>query len=198
MKNVLSNTKKVILMVATMATVMGYANEISFINYESDLRSASLTIENVKQGNLLSIKDVKGVTLYKEVIEQNGLYNKDFDLSSFKDGSYILELEKDMEINTIPFTVALNEVSFNKEEETTVYKPYVRESDGLILVTKLALEKEPLYVKVYGIYDGDTELLFSETIKGTQAIERAYKLEEGSYKIVIRSNNKDFTKFINY
>ena len=69
-------------MVATMATVMGYASEISLTNYGSNLRSAALIIENVKEGNLLFIKDVYGSILYKEVIEQTGLYYKGFDLTA--------------------------------------------------------------------------------------------------------------------
>jgi hypothetical protein len=39
--------------------------------------------------------------------------------------------------------------------------------------------------------------LHSEKITGVQAIERVYKLEKGNYKIIINSDNKEFTKFIN-
>ncbi|WP_248724681.1 hypothetical protein [Seonamhaeicola sp. ML3] len=197
MKNVLSNTKKVILIVATMATVMGYANEISLTRYGKDLKSTALTIENVKEGNLLFIKDVYGSVLYKEVIEQTGLYTKGFDLTALPDGNYSFELEKDMEIKTMPFTVDFKEVTVNENQETTVYKPHVDQKDGLIYITKLAPAKEPLAVKVFGLYDNDSELLFSETITDTQSIERIYKLEAGRYKIVFSTNNKEFTKFIN-
>ncbi|WP_299548088.1 hypothetical protein [Seonamhaeicola sp.] len=197
MKNVFTNTKKVILMVAMMATVMGYANEISLIKYGRDLRATALTIANVKEGNLLSIKDGYGITLYKEVIEQTGLYNKGFDLTDLPDGNYFFELEKDMEIKTIPFTVKSNEVTFNKEKETKVFKPFVREKKDLVYITKLAPNKEPLAISVYGLYGGSSELLYKETIEGVQNIERAFKLQEGKYKIVFASNNREFTKYIN-
>lgn len=197
MKNVLSNTKKVILMVAMMATVTGYANEISLIKYGRNLRSTALTIANVKEGNLLSIKDGYGITLYKEIIDQTGIYTKGFDLTDLPNGNYFFELEKDMEIKSIPFTVKSNEVTFNKEKETTIFKPFVREKGDLVYITKLAANKEPLKLSVYGLNDGSSRLLYTETIKGVQSIEKALKLEDGRYKIVFASNNREFTKYIN-
>lgn len=197
MKNVLSNTKKVILMVAMMATVTGYANEISLIKYGRNLRSTALTIANVKEGNLLSIKDGYGITLYKEIIDQTGIYTKGFDLTDLPNGNYFFELEKDMEIKSIPFTVKSNEVTFNKEKETTIFKPFVREKGDLVYITKLAANKEPLKLSVYGLNDGSSRLLYTETIEGVQSIEKAFKLEDGRYKIVFASNNREFTKYIN-
>ncbi|TXG37070.1 hypothetical protein [Seonamhaeicola maritimus] len=197
MKNVLSNTKKVILMVAMMATVTGYANEISLIKYGRGLRSTAVTIANVKEGNLLSIKDGYGITLYKEIIDQTGIYSKGFDLTDLPNGNYFFELEKDMEIKSIPFTVKSNEVTFNKEKETTIFKPFVREKDDLVYITKLAANKEPLKLSVYGLNDGSSRLLYTETIEGVQSIEKAFKLEDGRYKIVFASNNREFTKYIN-
>lgn len=197
MKNVLSNTKKVILMVAMMATVTGYANEISLIKYGRNLRSTALTIANVKEGNLLSIKDGYGITLYKEIIDQTGIYTKGFDLTDLPNGNYFFELEKDMEIKSIPFTVKSNEVTFNKEKETTIFKPFVREKGDLVYITKLAANKEPLKLSVYGLNDGSSRLLYTETIEGVQSIEKALKLEDGRYKIVFASNNREFTKYIN-
>ncbi|TYA74023.1 hypothetical protein [Seonamhaeicola marinus] len=197
MKNVLTNSKKVILMVAMLATVMGYANEISLIKFGKDLRGTALTIDNVKEGNQLSIKDNYGITLYKEVIEQSGVYSKGFDLTDLPDGDYFFELEKDLEIQTIPFTVNESVVAFKKEEETTIFKPFVRKEGDLVFVTKLAPKSEPLKVSVYGVYDSSSELLYSETIEDTQNIERVYKLEDGNYKLVFNFNNKEVTKYIN-
>ena len=67
---------------------------------------------------------------------------------------YVFELEKDMEINSMPFNVLSNKVNFLKEKETTIYKPYVFMKNNYIYVNKLALNGEPLEIKIY--YDGDT------------------------------------------
>ncbi|WP_406685404.1 hypothetical protein N1F78_06675 [Seonamhaeicola sp. MEBiC1930] len=198
MKNVLTNTKKGILMVAILATVMGFANEVSIKNFKKDLKATALTIEDVKEGNLLSIKDDHGITLYKEMIKQSGIYTKGFDLTELPDGSYFFELDKEIEIKTIPFTVKSNKVTFNKEKETTIYKPFVREENGLIYISQLALDLEPLKISVHALYyDSSSEIVYKETIKGIQNIERVFKLETGSYKIVFNFNNKELTKYIN-
>ncbi|WP_406685406.1 hypothetical protein N1F78_06685 [Seonamhaeicola sp. MEBiC1930] len=194
MKNVLNNTKKGILMVAMLATVMSFANEID----GRDFKVTALTINNVKEGNLLSIKDINGSIIYTETIEQSGSYTKGFDLTELPDGKYFFELIKDIEIKTIPFTVKSNIATFNKEKETIIFKPFVKTDNDLVYITKLAPELEPLKINVYGLYSGGaSELLFTETIKGKENIERVLKLDKGDYKIVFHSNNKTYTKYIN-
>ncbi|WP_242083804.1 hypothetical protein [Aestuariivivens sediminis] len=196
MKNVLTHTKKVILIAAVFAVTIGYANENSLNTNKKNLRATALTINNVKEGNLLSIKSENGIILYKESIEESGKYSKHFDLTELPDGNYYFELDKDVAIKVIPFTVKLNEVSFSKEEETTIFKPFLREKGDLVYITKLAIRSEPLKITVFRIDHSGSDLLHTETIKGVQNIGRVYKLKEGNYKIVCHSNNKEFTKYI--
>ncbi|RED48856.1 hypothetical protein [Seonamhaeicola aphaedonensis] len=193
MKNVLSNFKKGILMVAIMATVTGYANDGKLIVKEA--KRTSLTFKNVKQGNLLTIKDANGLTLYKELIEKSGVYSKGFDFTALPDGNYFFELEKDVEIKTIPFSVLSNKVTFNKELETLYHKPVAIVKKDMLYISKVASDYEPLTVSLYGKDSG--ELLYTETITNTCVIEKAYKLKAGNYRLVLNSNNKYFTKFIN-
>ncbi len=196
MKNVLTIPKKVILMVAMMATVMGYANEISLIKLGKGLKGTALTITNVKEGNQLSIKDNYGITLYKETIEQAGIYSKGFDLTDLPDGEYLFELEKDMEINTIPFSVKSSIVELKRNEEVTTFKPFLRQEAGLLYVTKFSPKSKPLKVSIYSTGTSN-ELLYTETIKDVQNIERVYKLERGSYELVFNFEGKEFAKHIN-
>jgi hypothetical protein len=200
MKKVIKNTKKGILMVTMFATLLSFANEVSFFTIKNDAKGTTLTLESVKEGNLLSIKDDNGLILYKELIEKAGVYTKGFDLTSLPDGTYIFELDKDMEINTIPFTVKSSSVLFNKEQEKIIYKPYVKVINDMAYITKLALNKEPLKIKVYFNGSSGYELMLSEKIENTQNIKRAYKLtglEKGNYKIVFDSEGREFTKLIN-
>ncbi|WP_298497538.1 hypothetical protein [uncultured Algibacter sp.] len=196
MKNILKHTKKGILMVALLATVTGFANDAKGI-IKKDARKTSLIIENVKVGNLLSIKDTNGVVLYKESIDTNGVYTKGFDLTALPDGKYNFELEKDLEINTIPFSVESNIVSINRTEETTYYKPFIKQEDDLVYITKLDLNQEVASINIYSYANGDYNLSHSEKIEGGKVIEKVFKLEEGNYKIEINSANKEYTAFIN-
>ena len=57
--------------------------------------------------------------------------------------------------------------------------------------------KEPVTVNIYGDYYNTYELIYTETIRDEQDIKRLYKLEKGNFKIVIKSNNKEYATLIN-
>ncbi|GAA4803026.1 hypothetical protein [Litoribaculum gwangyangense] len=199
MKNLIKHSKKGILMVTMFATLLSFANEVSFYTIKNDTKKTLLTLKNVKGGNLLSIVDNNGIILYKEIIEKSGNYTKGFDLTSLPDGKYIFEINKDLEITTIPFSVTSNNVVFNKEASETIYKPFTRVQGDMVYVTKLALNDEPLKIEIYFTSASDYELMFSETIENTRNIQKAYKLtglDKGNYKIVIKTEGRTFTKNI--
>ncbi len=197
MKNLYINIKKVILIITLSTTIIGFSAEDKIVVKEA--KKTALRLHNVKVGNLLTISDTNGVTLYKEEIKKSGEYAKGFDLSALPNGNYFFELEKDVEIKTMPFSISNKKVIFNRDTETVFLKPVAVLKNNTVYVTKLSPNKEMLKVSIYGInkINDSEELLYTENIKGVQAIERAYKLEAGNYKIVFNSNNKDFTKFIN-
>ncbi|MFS4483629.1 hypothetical protein ACKGJY_11465 [Hyunsoonleella sp. 2307UL5-6] len=202
MKNVKNNSKKVFLMVALMATVIGYANSNPFSIVKSKANRTVLTL-NVKAGNLFTIKDVNGVILFKEAIEESGVYQKGFDLTELPNGNYFFELDKDMEINIIPFTVNANKVVYDKDNSETIFKPSTRVKDDMIFVNCLSMHKDLLEISIY--YDGGSalsnyELIHSETLtsEGNQ-IRKVYKIKDytkGDYKIVYKTEGKTFVKFI--
>jgi len=197
MKNVIKTIKKSILLATVFASMVVSANEISTRIVNIDAKATSFTLNNVKEGNLLTIKDTEGVVLYKELIKISGTYKKGFDLSALPIGDYFFEVEKDFEIKTIPFKVNTNNVVFNKVMEKTTFKPVINHKSNLVFINKLTPELEPVKIKIYSTTNNENVLLHSEKIEGSQKVERVYKLEKGNYTIVINSDNKEYTKFIN-
>ena len=200
MKNVIKHSKKGILMVTLFATLLSSANEATFFNVKNEVRTTSLTLNNVKEGNLLSIKDDNGVTLYKELIHKPGIYTKGFDLTELPNGSYIFELDKDVEIKIIPFSVKAGTVLFNNEEELIIFKPFVRLNGDLAFLTKLSINEAPLKIEIFFTDSNEYTLVYSEKIENTAEIKRIFKLnglKNGSYKMVFHSEDREFTKFIN-
>ncbi len=197
--------KKSILMGVMLTTLLSNAtNEgSSFIpKKEKDIARTMVTINNVREGQKLVIKDLNGFVLYKELIEETGIYSKTFDLTELPDGDYVFELDKDLEIKTIPFSVSSNKVIFDKEKETTIYKPYVKLKDNYIYINKLALDEAPLEVKIYysGNDTGHKELIYSETIKNTKSIGKAYRLlksAHGNYNVELSSDNRTYQESFN-
>ncbi len=133
MKNVLNNSKKGFLMVTMFATLLSFANEAPFYTIKNNAERTSLTLNNVKQGTLLSIKDNNGIILYKELILPTGTYTKAFDLTALPNGSYIFELDKDVEIQSIPFNVLTKTVTFMKDSEKPIFKPVTRIKGDIVL-----------------------------------------------------------------
>ncbi|WP_282122741.1 hypothetical protein [Algibacter mikhailovii] len=200
MKNVITNTKKGFLMVTMFATLLSFANEAPFYFIKNNAKRTSISLNNVKEGNLLSIKDTNGVVLFKELIQKSGIYTKGFDLTTLPDGQYLFELEKDVEIKTIPFSVKSAEVIFNKTAETTVFKPYLRAEKDMLYVNMLALNQEPLIVEIYFTDNSNYKLMHTEKIMDKQTIHKAFKLSglhKGSYKVICYTHGKKFAKTFN-
>ncbi|ALJ05497.1 hypothetical protein APS56_10365 [Pseudalgibacter alginicilyticus] len=200
MKNIIKNLKKGTLIVTMFTTLLSFANEPLFYTIKNDAKTTSLTLSNVKKGNLLSIKDVYGITLYSELIKENGVYTKGFDLTLLPNGDYVFELDKDVEISTIPFSVIANKVEINQALEKTIYKPITNLKNDIVYISKLTLDKSPLKVQVYFAESNDYSLIYSEKIEDTQNIEKVFKLtglDKGSYKIVFNSEGREYTKFLN-
>lgn len=187
-------------MVALIAAMSSYANtNISSIEMKAAKRTM-LTLEDVKQGQKLMIRDLNGMVLYKETISNSGTYSNLFDLTELPNGNYFFEIDKDVAIEIIPFKVQAHEVEFSKQKETKFYKPIFRVENNKIMFSKLDLELAPIEVDIYydDSYDHDDkfETIHSETIKNEKVVERIYKLDnsrKGDYKIVVSTQGREFT-----
>jgi hypothetical protein len=83
------------------------------------------------------------------------------------------------------------------ENETTIHKPYVTAKGNYLFLSKLALNNEPLDVKIY--YQDESQLIYSEKIKDTRDIQKVYKLApnaKGNYMIVLKSNGREYYEHI--
>jgi hypothetical protein len=201
MKTVIENTKKGILMVAMLVASLSFASEgTPFFSISNKAKKTALTLENVKEGNTLYIKDHYGAKIYEEIILVNGFFSKGYDLTALPNGDYHFELDTDVHVKLIPFTVESNSIKVKFEKVKTIFKPIVKVKGDLVFVSKLALNDEPLKVDVYYEKANSSELVLTETIKGTKSIERVYKLTDdsrnGDYKIVFNTSGREFTKFI--
>ena len=183
-------------MVTMLAASLSFAIEgAPIFRVVSNAKKTALTLDYVKEGNVLSIKDTYGAVLYKEIIQKNGLYAKGFDLTALPSGSYLFELDGDVEIKVIPFNIKSNSIVYDRSSAKTIYKPIARVKGDIVFVSKLSLNNEPLKINIYK----DSELLLSETIENSKKIERVYKLtglKSGDYKIVFSTEGRTFTEFI--
>jgi hypothetical protein len=193
--------KNIAFVVAMLTSMMSYANTSYSLNTEK--ASTILTLTNVKKGHELLIKDTNLLVLYRESITKSGTYSKGFDLTALPDGDYYFELEKDVKIEITPFTVLLNQVTFVKEKEVTIYKPIVRIVDNKLFVSRLSFESQPMKVQIYyeEDFENNTSLIFSENIQNTKVVGRIYELskqKKGDYTIVFKTQGRQFTERIKF
>jgi hypothetical protein len=194
--------KKGILMVTMLSAMISYATGSATFEKKVETENSTLSIHNVKQGQQLVIKDYNGIVLYKELIEKSGAYTKGFDLTTLPNGEYYFELDKDIEVQVIPFKVYLNKVEFLKDKETKFFKPFIRFKENKVLLSRLSFDNKPLEVKIYYDYDNgfsDYELIHSEKFKDTKIVERVYALDKtkkGNYRVVVKTEGREFTESI--
>ncbi|RIA08301.1 hypothetical protein OE09_0110 [Flavobacteriaceae bacterium MAR_2010_72] len=192
--------KKGLLIVTIMGTMLSHASKPSAFEVNNEIKKTMVVINNVKEGQVLVIKDYFGVVLYKEFIEKTGAYTKGFDLTALPDGNYFFELDKDLEIQMIPFKVKANTVEFYKEKETKFFKPVLRFKENKILFSRLSLDYKPLTIKIYyGDSNGSSnyELIHTDKFQDTKVIERVYALDKekkGKYRIVVETEGHEFIK----
>ncbi len=193
MKKVIKNS---IVFALFFTTLLSFAND--FEKEVNDVKDniTNLTINNVSEGSILWIKDHNGLLIYKELIEKSGDYSKGFDLTALPNGDYSFELEKEVAIRIIPFEVKLSVVAFKKEEERTIIKPNFVQKKDVILVSKLVMKENPVEIKIY--YE-NSDLVLEEFFTDLTEIQRKYDFstsEKGTYKIVIKSEGRLFSKTI--
>lgn len=191
--------KSTLVVIAMLGAITSYANLMPSMTFKENVKTTMLRLDNVREGQRLWIKSQSGTILYKESIDKSGAYRKEFDLTSLPNGNYFFELEKDVEIQIIPFSVASNNVTFSKEKEVKIFKPVVRTKESKLLVSKLSLDLQPLSVDIY--YEAPDgagfERIHSEKIENTKVIEKIYVLDNnkpGNYKIVTKSDGRVYTQ----
>jgi len=186
---------------ALLSSIITSANRVSYETPLKEIDKTLITLDNVKIGQELFIKDINGSVIYEESIEVAGSFKKEFDLATLPDGLYFIELNKDVEINVIPFTVNSYSAELHMEKQTTIFKPVIRLKDNFVFIAKISLSQEPMEIELY--YDANEshsemyELLHTEKIENTTTVHRVYKLdkyENGNYKVIFKSEGRTFTE----
>ena len=186
--------KRSLLVALMFGTLISYANENTTPTTNTvDAKRVKVEYKTVKKGHSLTIKTENGLIIYNQIVERPGTYSKVFDLTNLEDGLYTTELDKDFEIHIKKIKVQNGFVTFLKKENKVIFKPVIRTQGDLLLISKIAFNKEPLKIVLY--YDND--IILSETLEGKELLNRVYKLsksERGAYKVIINTDNRTYTK----
>lgn len=102
MKNLIKTSLVIVVM---FTTLLSNANDTIILRNLNDKTTTTLTLLDVEQGNRLLIKDVDGVVLYQEKIQNSGTFTKGFNLTTLPKGKYYFEVRNSLEVKKMPFKV---------------------------------------------------------------------------------------------
>jgi hypothetical protein len=180
MKQMKTVLRKILVVAVMLGTFTGYANTL--------LKDIP-TFNNVDKRNYISVTDTSGDVIYKGNINYDDTLKNLYDFSQLKDGIYIIELNKDFEIEINPITVKDGVVTFLKDFKEKIFKPVFRSENSKVLISKLDFDSVEMTVELYY----EEELIYEENVKGNKILNRVYQLDEtqnGDYKAIIRSNDR--------
>lgn len=193
MKKVIKNS---ILMLALLIATQVYSNQMDSIIINDDDNNGIITIEKLKQGTLLSIKDDRGMTLHKEKIKKSGLFSKRFNLENLPDATYYIELDNDTEIRTFSVEIKDQQPYIIKSDELIVAKPQIEVNGSMVKIEQNSHIDQSLEIKIY--YEGNS-IALEESFKDFKNFKRSYDFSgsmRGDYTIVLNTKGKQFVNSI--
>ncbi|WP_179353462.1 hypothetical protein [Winogradskyella vidalii] len=176
--------KSILVLAVMLGTCTSYAN--------TTLELSSI-FSDVKKGNSISVTDEAGMIVFSGQINYDGNINRLYDFSQLKNGIYMIEIDKDFEIEISTVEVKNENVIILSQKNKKIFKPVFRVEDGRVIISKIALDKPQMQVELYF----DNKLIHTETVKGEKVLNRVYKLDKnisGDYTAIVKSNDRVFVK----
>lgn len=182
--------KKYILVAFLFTSIVNFANTTTTFD---NIKRVKLEFSSVKKGHFLHIKNEDGNVIYTEEIENTGTFSKIFDLSVLENGMFTAELTKDFEIKIKPFKVENGVVTFEVENQKTIFKPIIRVKEDKILVSKYNFEANKISVSIYF----ENTLIHSEFLECENTLNRIFgvsKEKKGNYTVVVNADNRMYVE----
>lgn len=172
--------RKIIVLVIVLGGYTSYANELITAESHNNI---------IKRKYELSISNTKGQIVYSGKVNSVKNITSIFDFKKLKDGIYIIEVNKDFEIEMNSITVKNGIVTFLQDFKEKIFKPVFRPENTKLLISKLALGSGEMIVELYY----ENTLIHKERVQGKDILNRVYQLDEtlrGTYKAIVRSDDR--------
>lgn len=189
--------KQSVLALVLLMAAPSYSNVVDSIVVKNNQDNNIVSIERLKAGTLLKIKDESGIILHKEKIKHSGFFTKSFDLSKLPDATYYFELDDLKEIRIIPVVIKDQQVISLKDEETTIAKPVISSEGNRVYVQQNSDNFQDVLITIY--YNG-SEIAYKEEMNNAKNIKKTYDFKgslSGEYTIVVNTEGRTFSNKIN-
>ena len=140
----------------------------------------------------VSIKNMNGELIHHEVLKDNMLYSKKFNLQQLANGHYFLELETTRTIERLPLIITKTELSFLDEEKQVINKPFMRHTGNLLDVMHFSPHMLPLESTVA---DHNSNVIFRDDIVEEMKVEKQYDFSAfspGVYNVTVTTQGRQY------
>ena len=140
----------------------------------------------------VSIKNMNGELIHHEVLKDNMLYSKKFNLQQLASGHYFLELETTRTIERLPLIITKTELSFLDEEKQVINKPFMRHNGNILDVMLFSPNMLPIEITVS---DQNSNVLFRDDIVKEMKVEKQYDFSAfspGVYNVAITTQGRQY------
>ena len=139
----------------------------------------------------MELFDERGVLVYRHEAAPNTFFSKRFPMHSMERGRYVVLLTDSRGRTSLPFTLRLNTVHFDRGEATQTFYPNVRlDEDRLLVVSYPANDGEEVRVEL-ATNTGKT--VFTDATHPEQAMTKAYQLNQlraGTYTFTVTDRHQ--------
>lgn len=191
MKNLI---KTGLLSVALLGSLVANASKI-ITTASSKGKVVYIGLTNISEGEVISIVDTEGVSLYSESLDESLAFNKKFDFTTTPNGVYFIETKEAKEITVTPVIVSDNKVAIVTESSKRFRAPDVKIEGDVAKVLIRNFHEFPVSIS---IYDTDGNVLKKQT-SDSLLIYYAYNftdLDKGDYTISVTQGDYNFTETI--
>lgn len=140
----------------------------------------------------VSLRDVENNVIHEELLKENELYSKKFNLQQLINGRYILELETETNIERIPLLLTDNELTFLTSEKQLIYKPFMRHDGNVLDLMHFTPEKAPMQMLVRDKYNN---VVFKEELTKDIKVERQFDFSAfatGTYYVTVQTQGRQY------
>ncbi len=145
---------------------------------------------------VVSLKDINGNTLYKEVLLSNEKYSKLFDLGILPIGAYSLEVEGETSVKIWAVDLTEKGVSVDLDTNNEFFKPQFVVKDQICGISFYNKQDDDLKIS---FYNASKQPIFSEKLKKEIVMMRQYDLsnfDKGTYTVVAKTAQRSFNQVI--
>ncbi len=192
--------KSLVFILALLLTGNLTASVSNTLKIEADgiQKSVFLSFDDAINGEVtILLIDDNGAILHKEVVANQPVFTKKFNLKNLPAGKYYLEVSDDLAKVVQPLKISVATLEIDPTSRTKTYKPVYQFENNRLNINFLALNSDKIDVSISNAQD---QLVLSEVFKtaGKPFGQRfdLSKLERGKYSIKINAGNQIYYKTV--